>query len=263
MGTLVDIQDGGELHTTWNNRTTKRIAIVDELEGSDPDAMLYDAELTLAGLGTPIEIGSAHPTIPSLIVVAFDTYPLKRCATARVEIVYGLPDFFGIPPDLEDDGPDQKEIRFITQPKEYTTDPLNSSNDLVVSAPPKYSGRPDQIKTVVVNEGLEVLTFVRTEPSIPTARARTYRNKVNSVGLGTGTLYPAGTVYCNAIVGTKTGSDLPRVRYEFTVNEEGFDIEYRWERPPLDVPAYDANSRKMLTPYDEIDFTALGLNWDD
>lgn len=262
MGVVTDIQDGGELHITYTDRQARRIAVVDQLEGSDLDAMLYDAYLAVTTHSEPINIGTAHPSVPGAVCTAIDAYPINKCASARVEILYSVPTYT-IPADPEDDGPATKSVRFFGEAKEYTTDPQDSGTDLVVSAPPKYASRPDQIKTVTVNESRAVIVFTRTEPVMPTLRQRTYQNKTNSVALGTGGLWPIGTIYCAVINGDKVGDLAPVVRYEFQYNADGHTVEYKWERPPLDVPEYDANSRKVLEPYGAADFTALGFDWDD
>lgn len=261
MGVLLDIEDGGEIHITFAGITTQRVAIVDQLDGSDPDEMLYDALLTLAAEATPIVVGAAHPTIPDIVITDMHGYPIKGCARARVELVYGVVQY-QLPATPGTDGPETKSCRTFSEAKDYTTDPKDSGTDLVVSAPPKYSGLPDQIKTVSIRESRTVIVFERTEPAMPTARQRTYQNRVNSVALGTGGLYPIGTVYCDVINGDKQGDGDPLVHYEFIYNADGHAVEYKWESPPLVVPAYDANSRKTIEP-DEADFTALGFDWDD
>jgi len=262
MATVVDIQDGGELHLSYSAQTARRIAFVQDLSGSDADAMLYDAYLALVALTASIDFGVAHPSIPSLVVTGIDIYPGKACATARCEITYGLPQYV-IPANPANDGDATKTVRSFGVPREYTTEPLDPGEDLVVSAPPQYSGRPDQIKTITVNESHQVIVFERSEPAIPTLRQRTYQNKINSVALGTGGLYPIGSVYCDVIDAVRTGTGRAQVRYEFTWVEGGYDVEFKWERPPLDVSAYDSGSRKTIPPYDEVDFTALGFDWDD
>lgn len=262
MGVLLDIEDGGEIHVTATNTEARRTAIVDELEGSDADAMLYDALVTLAAETTPIVIGAAHPSIPSVVITAMDAYPIKGCARARVELLYGIPQYT-LPGTPGTDGPDTKSVRFSGEPKDYTTDPLDPGTDLTVSAPPAYAGLPDQTKTITVNKGRGVIVFTRSEPAMPLARMRTYMNKINSAVLGSSSEYAIGTVYCNVIQGDQAGDGDPIVRYEFIYDPDGFDIEYSWERPPLVVPAHDSGSRKTIAPYDSIDFSGLGLDWDD
>ena len=262
MGTVIDLEDGAELHLAYNGNSARRIAIVDSLTGSDPDAMLYDAYVALTMLTEPIDFGVAHPTIPNLVVTAIDPFPIKGCGMARVEITYSNP-VYTPPDDPMDDGPATKTIRFVGVPKEYTTDPQDPGTDLVVSAPPQYTSRGDQIKTITVNESRGVIVFERTEPFIPQLRMRTYQNKINSVALGSSSEWPIGTIYCAIIEAQRLGAASPRVRYEFEYNADGFNVEYKWERPPLEVAEYDAGSRKEVAPYGEADFTALGFDWDD
>ncbi len=268
MGFLLDIESGGELDTSITDRTVVRIATVDDLAGSDLDAMLWDAEQVLANLGTTdpplldIVIGAAHPTIPGIVVVRLHTTPVKACSKALVEIHYGIPRF-DVPLNPADDGVDHKTVRYMGQPRPTTFDPKDGTTELVVSPPPIYAGRGDQVKTITVNEAVAIITFQRTEPNAPTLRQRTHQNTLNEFALGTG-IYAIKTLYCNLIqADTADQGGIYVVRYEFLYREDGHDIEFKWERPPLDVPAYDVDSRKMLEPYKTSDFGLLGLNFND
>ena len=253
MATVLDIQEGAELVTTFTNREVVRVAITDNLQGSDQDAMLYDAELALAALTPPvgpIALGESHPTIPTIVVVRMTTTPLGGSAAnkrARTEIEYGIPTV-DVPAGGPADGDDYKEIAYIPRRRQVTKNPRDGA-ELKVDPPAEYSTAKSQTKTVTIDEGIGSIVFERSEPSVPTARMRAHQNTVNDVDLPVGgpTVYPAGTLYCRTIRAvTRDQGGLYRVRYEFIYDPDGHKIEYKWEHPSLPVGDYDASSRKEI-----------------
>jgi len=273
VGFLLDIEAGADLSHTLLNTTTTRIADVDQLQGSDLHAMLWDALAVLGNLSvtdpplTDIVLGAAHPSVPGIVVTELNPTPVASCARARVEIVYARPRFEFTPPEGAD-GADTKMVRYFGRARQVTRDPKDGSTELTVLPPNNagtdYSNMPGQTKTITVNESLGVLTFNRTERSVPTARMRDFQNTVNVAALGTLGAYPAKTLYCNTIqADTQDQGGLYLVRYEFIYNAAGHTVEYKWERPPLNVLEYDAGSRKELEPYNTKDFSLLGLDFND
>ena len=278
MAILLDIESGGELRITPADIQANRIARIDQLQGSTLDAMLWDAFLLLGNLSVSnppevdIVIGAVHPTIPGIHVTNVDITPIPGCAQARADILYAVPRF-DLPPGGAVDGADHKSVRYFGQPRQVTRNPRDTGSgpdfdELVVAAPANattdYSTVAGQTKTVTVNEARGVVVFERTEPVVPTARMRTFQNKVNSLALGAGSVYPIGTLYMNVIQAvTRDQGGLYVVRYELLFNTKGHKIEFKWEVPSLPVELYDAGSRKQIEPYDEIDFTPLGLDFDD
>jgi hypothetical protein len=272
MGFLLDIEDGADLVHTFTNTTITRVANVDGLEGSDLDAMLWDALQVLANLGTTdpplldIVLGSLHPTVPVIVVTSFDVTPVKACARARVNINYGIPRVDVPLGGAAVDGVDHKTVRYFSRIRNLTADPLDDA-DFLVQPPPKYAAlgaAGNQIKTVPVPESNGVITFQRSEPVVPTARMRAFQGLTNSVQLPlVSPLYPVETLLCNVIqADTQDAGGLYLVRYEFLYNAKGHGVEYKWEKPPLNVPDYDADSRKTRD-YDSIDFASLGLDFSD
>jgi len=272
MGFLLDIEDGADLVHSFTNTTITRIAHVDDLAGSTLDAMLWDALQVLGNLGTTdpplldIVLGSAHPTVPVIVVTSFDVTPVKACARARVNINYGVLRVQVPPEGAPADGTDHKTVRYFSRVRNLTKDPKDDS-DFVVTPPPKYAAlgaAGNQVKTVGVPESNAVITFQRSEPAVPTLRSRTFQGKVNSVQLPlVSPVYLEKTLFCNVIqADTQDAGGLYLVRYEFIYNEKGHDIEYKWTKPPLDVPAYDATSR-IQREFELADFAALGLDFND
>lgn len=277
MGFLLDIESGADLRQTFTDLTVTRVAHVDGLQGSDLDAMLWDALQVLGNLGTtdpPLEdivIGAAHPSIAGPVVTALQAFPVPDCARARVEITYAVPRF-EYPPPAGGDGADTKSIRYATTPLQTTKYPVDQAagpikgDTIVCQAPPAYTGFPDQTKTISIGRSRGTVTFNRVESSIPTKRMRTYQHTVNTLHMGdiAPDGYPPGTLYCNVIQADPAaqGSNYA-VRYEFLYDKDGHQIEAKWEKPPLDVPAYDANSRFDVEVIEAVDFTPLGFDWSD
>ena len=264
MGVLIDIEDGGEVQRDFINIRVVRVAHVDQLSGSTPDAMLWDA-INTAGIPA---LGDPHPSIPQVTVVNHLAVPVRGCDRARVEIEYGIPRID--PPPVSGDGADTKSARFFSQPVQTSVlfRGTPSEEEIEVDPPAKVAAtRKAQSKIVTINESRGVLVFTRTETVWPGARMRQFQNTTNSVALATGT-YPIGTLYCNVIqADTRDQAATYLVRYEFLYNAGGFNIEVRWESTGIDLTASDyagtPNSRKIITPHGAEDFNALGLDFSD
>ena len=268
MGVLIDIVDGAEVEVTALDVKFVRNAYVNTLQGSTKSGKLYDAVTTV---GVP-EIGEAHPDVGSSICVRKVGRPQidtddQTWNAAIVECFYELPRFSAPPPG--GDGPDFKKVSVRSVPvrRSQLPDPNNPGQliDVTVDPPPGFTG-PAEIKDVVTGELEGIIQFVRAETSVPTARGRIYVNKVNAVDLPSpgNPLYPAGTLLCTRCESdTNDQGVTSAVNYDFAYSPSGHLVEAKWERPGIAVNAYDANSRKRLAAYEAIDFSPLGLNFDD
>lgn len=265
MGVLLDIEQGATLRSTFAGLETSRIAVVDALEGSDADAMLYDALLTLAAETVPIQLGSPHPTIPTITIVEMSSDPVPDCATARVELVYRT-QRFDFPPGGVGDGVDFKSIRYGTRSGLTSINPKDGS-EIIATAPTVFATLGSQVKKVTIPRSVGTLIFNRIEGVHPTARMRLYTDTVNSIDLGFPVTYPAGELYCVGITAdTRTQGGEYIVRYEFEhdpLRKTTIDVE--WSIPGITVrpTEHDATSRFELAYKKEQNFNLLGLDFSD
>lgn len=128
------------------------------------------------------------------------------------------------------------------------------------------TGQEDQLAEIDVNVPNSLITFSRKESASPLSKDITYRNKVNSVALGS---LAAETVLCLGIEGESTDNGLTwNITYNFQYDPDGFNnqivvyIDPETDRVHNDVNLAVANEGwESVDPYATANFHLLNLPW--
>jgi hypothetical protein len=256
----IDIVDGHTGRYTskgWENVT--RIAKVAGLTG-DGDAKITAAITALIGSADCGDIGEPHPAIPELAIVAMTPTAITPSAV-EVRIEYGLEE---VGDDPDSDNIDI-EVGSALQQVETNKDAAGNAITLTYTYPAEYA--PDARKAgQAITQGALVskdettisLVITRTESTRPTAKAREWTGKVNSVAWSMDPAAAVGTWKVRSIVGRSANNGRTwKVTYTFEWRAGGWASKALFinpddGKPPTDL-VEDTGTKTIDPPSGEFD----------
>lgn len=259
---MATIEDLARSHTvSFINRETELVRVfhINELT-ADPEGQLLEA----IQHPTIPAMGAQHPVATALFVVRKSANPAGENG-AYVECTYSNSSgSTWNQPTPETDGEDVKQVSSSLITRRQTVDRLGAPMEM--TTPPSYQGPiPDSrnyLSEAQVFRPVGTIVFERSESNPPTARARQLLNTVNNANLGTGDLYPQGTLlFARFNSESVDGGRVWRSVYEFRYDPEGWIHRDTWKTDSGKVPVDAVEQTFEL--YAQGNFGSLGLNWDD
>ena len=266
MPLLLDLIEGHDAELTTNGWTCTRQAIVTGVTGTGA-AKIYNAVLNTPGM--PV-IGEVHPDLPYTWLARIHPKSIEG-DIVKLELFYQPLEYYTteydigasssqVDTNLDIDG-DPVSVSY-TYPSDYVEEKYQNVTDIqgVVYSVYKPEGRI----LVTKQEGISRSTLM--------SRISTYENKVNTAGWNLDPSAPAGSWLCIEIRGCKSNTTAMVVSYSFLKrpsfvregttypgwSEQLVYIDPNSGKPP-DPDTWDAETMKIIMPYEYVDFDGLNL----